>query len=226
MKTKIFWLLILAALVIYLAWWGRHLDLILFWFKAWAGDIRGLIMAHPILSWAGWVVMGALMINFPIPMAAVLKVLSGYMFGLGWGMGANFCASTAGAALGFLGARHLFRQTLYRRHGRHLAKANLEIVHNGFWYILSCRLFLVMPFFLVNILAGLSTMRLRKFLVATMLGVVPSSMIYAVSGHQLDKITCAADLMSPKLALVLVLLGLAAAAPAVVKHLRGNKTPG
>jgi len=99
-----------------------------------------------------------------------------------------------------------------------LAKANLEIARNGFWFVLSARLIMATPFFMVNVLAGLSCIRKRKFLLGTFLGVLPSSMIYAVSGSRLETFRSLSDLADPQFALALALLGAAATLPALVRR--------
>jgi uncharacterized membrane protein YdjX (TVP38/TMEM64 family) len=223
MKTKAAWLAVIVVVCAACIWWSGHADPVLWWFKVRVEAFRGLTLAYPLLSWLAALAVGAVIINFPVPVAAILKVLSGYLFGLAWGFCLNLGASVLGGAVGFLCVRRFFARALYSRHGADIARANLEIARNGFWYILACRLIMATPFFLVNILAGLSSMRLGRFLTATLLGVIPSSLIYAFSGEQLDHIQTAQDLLSPRIGLILAGLGLAAVIPALVNRARRRK---
>lgn len=221
MKARLGWLAAAVAAVGLCLWLGREGDGILWWLKDGADAFRELPAAHPGTSWLAALLLFSAAVNLPVPVAAPLKVLSGYLFGAAWGFGLNVLVSTLGGAAGFLAVRFLFARLLSARHGCDLARADREIARNGFWYVLSCRFILITPFFLVNVLAGLSSMRLRSFAAATFLGVMPSSLLYAFSGEQLGAIRSAGDLMSPQAALALTGLGLAAVIPALVNRRRG-----
>ncbi|MFP5221992.1 MAG: TVP38/TMEM64 family protein [Acidobacteriota bacterium] len=218
MKAKTAWILALVGLGVVLWQWAAHAREILAFAQAWAEASKGFVREYPAACWLGILALGAVAINCPLPLAALVKVLSGYFFGTSWGFTLNVSLSCAGGLLGFVAVRHLFYHALYSRFSRQLARANLEIARNGFWFVLSARLIMATPFFMVNVLAGLSCIRKRKFLLGTFLGVLPSSMIYAVSGSRLETFRSLSDLADPQFALALSLLGLAATIPALVRH--------
>ena len=222
MTKKYIWLAAALAVAGLCFWLGREAEVLLWRLVDLADACRALPAAHPIASWLAALALFSVAVNLPVPVAAPLKVLAGYLFGATWGFGLNVLVSTLGGTAGFLVVRHLFARLLYSRHGRDLARVNLEIARNGFWYVLSSRFILVTPFFLVNVLAGLSSMRLRAFATATFLGVMPSSLLYAFSGERLGLVRCAGDLMSPQAALALTALGLAAVLPALAKRKRSG----
>lgn len=218
MKAKTAWILALVGLGVVLWQWAAHAQEILAFAQAWAGASKGFVRENQIACWLGILALGAVAINCPLPLAALVKVLSGYFFGTAWGFALNVSLSCVGGLLGFVAVRHLFYHALYSRFSRQLARANLEIARNGFWFVLSARLIMATPFFMVNVLAGLSCIRKRKFLLGTFLGVLPSSMIYAVSGSRLETFRSLSDLADPQFALALALLGLAATIPALARR--------
>jgi len=212
------WWLLLAALVVVFAAWAARADEVLVLARDWAARHRGFILANPVPCWLGMLAAGSVAINCPVPVAALVKVLSGFFFGVEAGFALNVGMSLAGGLAGMAATRHLFYRSLHARFSRTLAKASLEIARNGFWYVLSARLLMVTPFFLVNVLAGLSAMRKRRFLLATGLGVLPSSLIYALSGSQLEHVRTVADFASPRFALAMALLAACAVLPAVFRR--------
>jgi uncharacterized membrane protein YdjX (TVP38/TMEM64 family) len=181
-----------------------------------AQKARELIRGEMALGAAGFLAACAFLINLPAPLAAVLKVASGFIFGQGIGAALNVCGSCAGAVLGFLVSRHFLwkgGETIRAIGGEGLKK---RIDRDGFWFVLATRVSTVTPFFLVNILAGASGIRMRDFFWASALGVVPSSIFYAMAGEILGVVTSLSDLVTPKFAAAVAGLTLLALAPTVV----------
>lgn len=222
-KRAAFWIFLVVLLGGAMFWWAGQADEALWQAKAWADAWRNSIRMAPFLAWMTLVALCAVLINSPLPLAALIKLMAGYVFGVGWGAAMNISTSVVGGALGFLAARHLFYHALYSRYSHQLAKTNLDIARNGFWYVLSCRFFMPAPFFLVNVLAGLSNLRLRKFLLATAIGVIPSSLIYSVTGSHLEAVHSMGDVMTPRLAIALAALGALAVLPVLVKRARRKR---
>jgi uncharacterized membrane protein YdjX (TVP38/TMEM64 family) len=133
-------------------------------------------------------------INSPLPMAAVMKILSGYFFGFYIGAFYNILATLVACLAGFLLSRYVFRTQFERLYYKRLEAIEHEIERNGLYYFLSLRIVLVVPYFLINIIAGLSRLSLRDYLISTFLGVVPASLIYANGGQQLEHIRSASEL--------------------------------
>lgn len=211
-------LLLVAAALAAMAVFHAQAEAVFAWSKCLALSWQGLVLGHRASAWLCYLAVGVVLINCPIPAAALLKLLAGFLFGVAEAWALNLLISVLGCSLGFSVTRHLFYRAFYARFSRQLARANLEIAHNGFWYVLACRLFVVMPFFLSNIVAGLSSMRLRTFAAATALGVIPSSLIYALAGNELERLTTAADILTPRTVAALAALALAALLPPVFKH--------
>jgi uncharacterized membrane protein YdjX (TVP38/TMEM64 family) len=108
-------------------------------------------------------------------------------------------ASSLGALLAFLAARYLLRDTLQARFGKSLAPVNEGIRRDGTFYLLTLRLVPVFPFWLVNLLAGLTPIAAGRFYIVSQLGMLPGTLVYLNAGTQLGSIQSAADVLSPAL---------------------------
>ena len=156
--------------------------------------ISAFIASHYAFNVALFFVMCLVFINSPLPMAAGMKILSGYFFGFYIGAFYNIFATLVACLAGFLLSRYVFRTQFERLYYQRLEAIEHEIERNGLYYFLSLRIVLVVPYFLINIIAALSRLSLRDYLISTFLGVVPASLIYANGGQQLEHIRSASEL--------------------------------
>ncbi len=159
--------------------------------------IRNDIHNYFFIGCIAYVVIAIVLYNLPIPFTAFLKTMSGLVFGWEWGMLLNIISSGISAMMGCFIVRNIFFKRASFLHNTRLLGVHKEIELNGFWYIVSSRLFMGVPFFLVNVAAGLSTFPIRKFGVATAIGVIPVSWLYAEAGSQLRVVKSLTDLASP-----------------------------
>ncbi|MEJ7808325.1 MAG: TVP38/TMEM64 family protein, partial [Telluria sp.] len=143
-----------------------------------------------------------------IPGAAVMTLAAGAMFGWLQGLLIVSFASTIGASLAFLMARFALRDSLRTRYGERLQKLDAGIARDGAFYLFTLRLVPVFPFFLVNLLAGLTSIRLRTFYWVSQLGMLAGTAVYVYAGTQLARIASLKDVWSPGLIGAFVLLGL------------------
>ncbi|HEX2966625.1 MAG TPA: TVP38/TMEM64 family protein [Syntrophorhabdaceae bacterium] len=155
---------------------------------------------------------------FFIPGALVLSLLSGFLFGTAAGALYTNISASIGAALSFLAARYIFGNWVQRKYSDRLSAFNREITRHGNRYLFSLRVAPIMPFFLVNALAGMTKMRFRNFLFITFAGVLPGSVIYANAGRQMGMIEDTRDIMSPRVVLSIALLLIVVLTPVVVHH--------
>jgi len=148
---------------------------------AWVADHRPLAALAFVLAYAA-------MVAFSLPVAVVATPVGGFLFGTWTGA----CLSVIGATLGsiavFLAARYAFRDLFRARAGATLARFEEGFRHNDFNYLLFLRLVPVFPFWLVNIVPALLGMRLQRYALATMLGIVPASIIYSSVGAGLGTV--------------------------------------
>nr|WP_233148884.1 TVP38/TMEM64 family protein [Shimwellia pseudoproteus] len=151
------------------------------------------------------------------PGATVLTLLAGAQFGLLWGTLLISFASTAGATLAMLTSRYLLRDLVQRRFSTRLARVNRGIARDGSYYLFALRLMPLFPFFLVNLLMGLTPLSLWRYWWVSQLGMLPATVIYLNAGHQLSQIHRLQDIVSPGMLLALILIGLLPLAVRVIR---------
>jgi uncharacterized membrane protein YdjX (TVP38/TMEM64 family) len=144
---------------------------------------------------------------FSLPGAAVLTLAAGAIFGLFTGFVTVSFASSLGALLAFLGARFLFRDAIKKRFADQLAPIEKGIEKDGAFYLLSLRLVPLFPFFIVNLLMGLTNLPARTFYGFSQLGMIPGTLAFVYAGTQLAKIQHVKDVLSPGLLTAFVILG-------------------
>ncbi len=137
-----------------------------------------------------------------------LALAGGAIFGPFWGTAIVLAAITIGDSLGFLIARYLARDWVQRAFGKHLPVIERGIAKEGAFFLLALRLMAVIPYFLVNLTFGLTRMPLKTFAPVSLLGLLPSTILYVNAGTELSRITKASDIYSPRLITAFVLLGL------------------
>ncbi|TXK62135.1 FAD-dependent oxidoreductase [Alkalisalibacterium limincola] len=166
--------------------------------------ISGNLWLALALFFALYVVVTA----FSIPGAAVMTVAAGALFGLLAGTVLVSFASTIGATLAFLVARFLLRGSLRAKFGRRLEKIDAGIQRDGAFYLFTLRLVPVFPFFVINLLAGLTALRTWTFYWVSQLGMLPATVVYVFAGTQLARIESLGDVLSPGLIGAFVVIGL------------------
>jgi uncharacterized membrane protein YdjX (TVP38/TMEM64 family) len=145
---------------------------------------------------------------FSLPGATIMTLAGGFLFGSLWATLYVNIGATAGATLAFLAARYLFHEWVERKFGDRLGPIQEGFAKNAFSYLLTLRLIPLFPFFLVNLLSGLTRVRVSTYVAATALGIIPGSFVYTFAGRQLGTINALSELASPRLILAFSLLGL------------------
>ncbi|MDX8378254.1 MAG: TVP38/TMEM64 family protein [Mariprofundales bacterium] len=141
-----------------------------------------------------------------IPGAVFITLAGGALFGLWWGTLLVSFASSIGAAGAFLLSRYIFHDAFQQRFAHKLAKVQAGIERDGAYYLFGLRLAPIFPFFLVNILMGLSTIRLFTFYLVSQIGMLPLTFIYVNAGTQLAQLESLSDFLDPSLLLALTAL--------------------
>lgn len=143
-----------------------------------------------------------------LPGASLLTLGGSAVFGVGWGLLLVSFASTLGATLAFLSARFLLRDWVTARFGDKLATFQSGMAKEGTFYLLSLRLIPIFPFFLVNLLMGLTPIRVSTYYWVSQLGMLPGTFVYVLAGSELGQLTSTGNILSPGLMVALTLLGL------------------
>lgn len=141
-----------------------------------------------------------------IPGAVPLTLLTGAIFGLGWGTLLVSFASTLGATLAFLVARYLLRGYLEQRFASAFKKINTAMEREGARYLFSLRLVPLFPFFLINLLMGLTRIPALKFYWVSQIGMLPGTLVFVNAGSSLAELESAAGILSGELILAFALI--------------------
>lgn len=161
-----------------------------------------------------------------IPGATVLSLTVGFLFGRWTGTVIILISATGGALLVFLATRYLFAGLAEQRMGKTVRRLASGFERDGFHYLLFLRLVPVFPFWLVNIAPAVTRLRVRTYMAATMLGILPGAFVFSNLGESLSGITGTEQLLSRQSVLALLLLGVFALIPVAVRHMRRGAGPG
>ena len=184
-----FWPIVLLAAAVAVAWaagLSQHIG--------WASLARNQallvtwVASHPITAPLLYIVVYAAAVLLSVPESAVLTVAAGLLFGTLSGGILAVLGSSAGAIALFLAVRYHLADAIAARRGRFLDAVRSGLRRNGFSYLLAVRLIPAFPFWLVNLAAALSGMRLLPYASATVLGVIPATFIYASIGTGLGDV--------------------------------------
>ena len=173
----------------------------------------------PLLAALIYAAAYVLVTGLSLPGAAVMTLAGGAIFGLAQGTVLVSFASTAGALLSFLLARTLLRDLVQRNFSAQLAPIEAGVRRDGVLYLLSLRLVPVFPFFLINLVMGLTPMRALPYTLTSQIGMLPGTIVYVNAGTQLAALRSLDGILSPPL---LGSLALLAAFPWIVKLLLGR----
>ena len=143
-----------------------------------------------------------------LPGAAVLTLAGGGLFGLAVGTVAVSFASTIGATLACLFSRFLLREWVQNKFGDKLVTINDGIEKEGAFYLFSLRLVPIFPFFVINLLMGLTRMRLFTFFWVSQIGMLAGTLVYVNAGKELAKIESLSGILSPGVLISFAVLGL------------------
>ncbi|BFU96407.1 MAG: hypothetical protein NTNFB02_31290 [Nitrospira sp.] len=156
---------------------------------------------------------------FSLPGATLMTLTGGFLFdSVPAALYVNIGATT-GATLAFLSARYLLRDWVEQQFGHRLGAFQEGFARNAFNYLLTLRLIPLFPFFLVNLLSGLTRVSAVTYVAATALGIIPGSLVYTFAGRQLGTINSLGELASPRLLLAFTALGLLFLMPIAYKRL-------
>lgn len=195
-------------------------------------QLHALVASHPALSLTTYVAAYAILIGACLPVALMLSLVGGVVFGPWVGAAAVLVGATTGAVITYGAARSAFAPVLLSRAERdpRLQRVIHGFGRSAFSYILTLRFIPVVPFALVNVAAGLAAVPLRAFVLATLTGGTPTALIYAGLGAGLgaslgSERSLHQALQSPRLLLPLAGLMVLALAPTLVKRLRAGSLP-
>lgn len=159
-----------------------------------------------------------------LPVATLLSLTIGFLFGLWVGTALILISATLGATLVFLATRYVFAETVSSRLGTTARKLISEFHQNDFNYLLFLRLVPLFPFWLINLATAFTPIKVRTYVLATAIGIIPGAFVFTNLGQSLGRIDSTDQLLSFKTASALILLGLFALIPVLMRKLRLIKT--
>ena len=171
-------------------------------------------------AWLAYAGIYALIAAFSIPAGALATIVGGFLFGPAIGAGLAIVGATAGATVLFLAARYAFADYLRAKAGPAIRRMERGFNENALSYLLFLRLIPVFPFFLVNLAPAFLGVRLGTYVVATAIGIVPGTVVYALVGDGLGAVLDAGIIFQPRFLAPIVGLALLALLPIAYKKLR------
>lgn len=171
-------------------------------------QLQAQAQAQPLLASLGFFAIYVAVTALSLPGAALMTLAAGAIFGLGWGLLIVSFASSVGATLAFLVSRHLLRDSIQNRYGKSLKSINQGVERDGAFYLFALRLVPAFPFFLINLVMGLTPLKTWTFYWVSQLGMLAGTAVYVNAGTQLAQIQSLGDVASPGLLGAFALLGI------------------
>lgn len=199
---------VLAALVIAYFALGLGQYLSIAGIKAVAAQAAAIQQDNPLAVAAGFFAIYVAVTGASLPGAAILTLAAGALFGVLWGTVIVSFASTIGATLAFLSSRYVLRDSIEARFGERLKAINAGLERDGAFYLFSLRMIPAFPFFMVNLVMGLTRIRTLTFVWVSQLGMLLGTAAYVNAGTQLARIESTSGLLSPTLIGSFVALGI------------------
>lgn len=221
-KKLILLLLLVGAIVSYKAF---DLETLLSFetLKAQKELLLELVQAHFWLSALLLMASYAFSVAFMIPIATLFSLAAGFMFGALWGTLIAVLGATLGAVASFYVARFILGESLQSKYAKELERFNKEFETNGYSYLFALRLLPIFPFFLINLLCGLTRIDVKTFFITTFVGIIPGGFAYTYAGSQLSAINALSDIFTKEMALAFLFLGLLSLLPVAYKKYQNRK---
>jgi pyruvate/2-oxoglutarate dehydrogenase complex dihydrolipoamide dehydrogenase (E3) component/uncharacterized membrane protein YdjX (TVP38/TMEM64 family) len=203
-------LLLVAVLLGIVAFFALGLDryFSLAFLKESQASLATLREQQPLQLALGFFLVYVAVTALSLPGAVIVTLAGGAIFGLGWGLLLVSFASSVGATLAFLVVRFLLRDSVQSRFGQRLAEMDKGIQKDGAFYLFTLRLIPVVPFFVINLLMGLTKMKTWTYYWVSQLGMLAGTAVYVNAGTQLGQLDSLQGILSPGLLGSFVLLGL------------------
>ncbi len=217
-------ILIIAALIFGVYYFDLTNYLSLDYLKNEQAQLQALIENNFLAAAVLFFIIYILVTALSIPGAAILTLAGGALFGLWTGVLIVSFASTIGATIAFLASRYLLQDYVQKKFSSKLDAINRGVEKEGGFYLFSLRLIPVFPFFAINLLFGLTKIKVSTFFIASQIGMLAGTFAYVNAGTQLSKIESASGILSFNIIISFIILGLLPLiAKKVVEFMRGRK---
>jgi pyruvate/2-oxoglutarate dehydrogenase complex dihydrolipoamide dehydrogenase (E3) component/uncharacterized membrane protein YdjX (TVP38/TMEM64 family) len=207
-KGKLLLIVLIAALIAAFIVFDLGQYFSLSYLKSQQAAIEELYRAKPLQTVAAFFLTYVAATGLSLPGATILTLAAGAIFGLLWGTVIVSFASSIGATLAFLVSRFLLRDTVQAKFGEKLKAIDAGIDKDGAFYLFTLRLVPVFPFFVINLVMALTSIKTRTFYWVSQLGMLAGTIVYVNAGTQIAQIESAAGILSPALIASFTLLGI------------------
>ena len=191
-------------------------------------ELRDFEKTNPILVYGVAFAIYVAVTGLSLPGAAPLTLVFGWFFGFWHALILVSFASTTGATLAFLMSRYILRDSIQAKFGDRLAAINLALERDGAFYLFTMRLIPAIPFFVINLVMGLTPIRVTTYWWVSQLGMLPGTAVYVYAGSTVPDLNTLSEkgtggILSPQLIIAFVLLGIF---PFVIKFVMKLLRPG
>ncbi|MFC1885548.1 TVP38/TMEM64 family protein [Thermodesulfobacteriota bacterium] len=227
LKTKLVLLVLVVGLVYAFFAFNLHQYLTLDYVKSKQLAFESYYHDHKNVTIFFYFSVYVLVAALSLPGAAVMTLAGGALFGLWFGLLIVSFASTIGATLAFLAARFILRGVVQKKFKDKLSAINAGVEQDGAFYLFTLRLVPVFPFFVINLLMGLTPIRTLTFYLVSQIGMLAGTFVYVNAGTRIAGIESLKGILSPGLLISFALLGVfpivAKKGMAVVKKRRSSR---
>ena len=178
------------------------------YFKAQQNTIEQYFIDNPMQTAMIFFVAYVVVTGLSLPGAAVMTLVAGAIFGLLWGVIIVSFASTIGATIAFLVSRFILRESVQQKFGHHLRAINQGVEQDGAFYLFTLRLVPAFPFFIINLLMGLTPIKAITFFWVSQVGMLAGTIVYVNAGTQIAQLDSLSGILSPGLIFSFILLGM------------------
>jgi pyruvate/2-oxoglutarate dehydrogenase complex dihydrolipoamide dehydrogenase (E3) component/uncharacterized membrane protein YdjX (TVP38/TMEM64 family) len=206
-KKKLVILAVVSALIVAFFAFDLGRFLSLDYIKSRQGEFTALAGEKPLVVAGAFFAVYVAVCALSLPGAAIMTLAAGAIFGLGTGTLIVSFASAIGATLALLVSRYVLRDSVQSKFGARLADIDKGIEREGAFYLFTLRLVPIFPFFLINLLMGLTKMKAWTFYWVSQIGMLAGTLVYVNAGTQLAKVDSLKGILSPGLIGSFVLLG-------------------
>ena len=213
-RPLLFMLIVGAITGFYLLGGGQYLKLE--FIQGNLQKLRNMLENSPVLFTTCYVGLYLFLTTLSIPGSIVLTLLSGAIFGVGEGLFWVMLSTTLGACLSFLISRYMFRSYFQNKFRKQFQRMNHRVKKEGISYLFTLRMIPVSPYVVINVVMGLTDMRLWNFAWVTCFGMLPGTFLYVLAGEKLSTMTKISQILSWEILLGLTLLGFL---PLLVRYL-------
>ena len=178
------------------------------YFKSQQAAISAFYQATPVQTGVVFLLIYIAVTALSLPGATIMTLVAGAIFGLLWGLLIVSFASSIGATLAFLASRFLLRDSVQAKFGDKLKAINEGVAKEGGFYLFTLRLVPAFPFFVINLVMGLTPLKTWTFYWVSQLGMLLGTIVYVNAGTELGKVTSLKGILTPSLIGAFILLGI------------------